>query len=500
MATRLPPPPSTGDGRSLTRLRQALAGARFEAEAVAEAMGAEGPNLTPSPKQVPVLVRSLPSGTPLATLIRLFVAGVPVPGADADSALAPLGLDGAAALNLLRTDGETAVPSLRLVPVGPLLVASDLTPDPSRLPPDVTMGVSATSWALANLTVRRPVTHAADVGTGCGVQALFAARHAQRVTATDTSARALAFARFNAALNGATNIDFMGGDLFEPLAGERFDLVVVNPPFVISPDNHYRYRDGGWPRDHLSRHVVESVAAALRPGGLGHALVSWVEDPDAHWSASPAAWVRDLGCDAWLLHFESAEAEDHALNWNQPLEGDTERHGASVRRWLDYLEAQDIKAVGYGAVVLRRRAAATNWVRAHSVGTPPLGPAGDQVWQLFAARDHLDRLGPPEALLGQRLVLDESHRLEQVLHLRDGGYQVEHAVLYREQALPVQAEVDGYTAELLAHLGSGRTLAEAFDAAAGGYGRDGSHGREDLRRATVELVEGMVELGFLRPA
>lgn len=496
----LPPPPSTDDHDALIRLRRALGAARFESHAVADAMGAVGPNLTPSAKQVPGLLRALPADGALATLVRLLVASVPVPLADAAKALAPLGVDEAAAMHALAIDGDTAVPAIRLVPVGPVLIACDLTPDASRLPPDVTIGVSATSWALAHLTVRRPAAAVLDVGTGCGIQALLAAHHAGRVTATDANARALAFARFNAALNDVGNIEFVEGDLFEPVADEQFDLVVANPPFVISPDNHYRFRDGGWARDKLSRHVVQGVADHLRPGGLGHALVSWVQDPEDDWSAPLERWVQGVGCDAWLLHFESADAEDYAVNWNQPLESDPERHTAAIGRWLDYFTAEGIDAIGYGAVVLRRRAGGTNWVRAYSPGTAPLGPAGDQVAQLFAARDYLERLEAPEALLGERFALDDDHRMEQVLRLRDGHFRVEHALLHLERALPVRAEVDAFTAHLLTLLTPTRTLGDAFDEAADAFGVHGSHGdRDDLRGAAVELVEHMVEMGFVQP-
>jgi len=73
------------------------------------------------------------------------------------------------------------------------------------------------------------------LGTDCGVQAMHASRFADRVSATDISERALAFARFDSALNGVTNIEFRLGNLFEPVSGLRCDPIVSNPPFVITP-------------------------------------------------------------------------------------------------------------------------------------------------------------------------------------------------------------------------------------------------------------------------
>ena len=116
---------------------------------------------------------------------------------------------------------------------------------------------------------------ALDLGTGCGIQALLAAKHSARVVATDVNERALAFAAFNAALNGIDVVEFRQGDLFEPVAGERFGLLVANPPYVISPDATYTYRDSGVPRDELCRRIVEPSRAPrggrvrARPRELG---------------------------------------------------------------------------------------------------------------------------------------------------------------------------------------------------------------------------------------
>lgn len=497
------PPPPLADAEGIRLLRTALRAARFDAAHVGDALGIEGPNLTPSPPQVPVLLRTLGGEDALAALIRIFVLAVPVAAAEAATALAPLGLEQAAAMHLVATDGDgdgLVRPLLRVVPAGPVLVACDLLSDLAHLPRDVVMGVSPTSWTLANLTFRRPVDTALDVGTGCGIQALLAARHAARVTATDSNGRALAFARLGAALNGFDNVEFLEGDLFGPVAGRRFGLVVGNPPFVVSPDDDFEYRDSGQAGDDLSRQVVEGAAAALAPGGFAQVLVSWVHGADDDWSERLRRWTDGLGCDAWLFRFESQDPESYTVAWNRPLEPDPARHAATVGRWLDYFEAQGIDAIGYGAVTLRRRPAGTGapWVRARSVGGTPAGPAGEQVWGLFASATLLERSGGVEGLAEERFLVDDGLRIEQVLRLRDGRLEVEEALLRQEAGLAMVAEVDDYSAELLARLQQGATLTEAFREVAPMLGDDVDG--EGLWRATLELVEGLLELGFLHPA
>lgn len=116
-----------------------------------------------------------------------------------------------------------------------------------------------------------------DMGTGSGVGAVFAARWADRVVAVDVNPAAVRCARINALLNEVEQrIDVREGDLFAPVKGERFEVVLFNPPFFR-----------GRPRDELERalwaeDVVERFAAGLgahlAPGG--HALLVLSSDGD----------------------------------------------------------------------------------------------------------------------------------------------------------------------------------------------------------------------------
>lgn len=93
--------------------------------------------------------------------------------------------------------------------------------------------------ALARLSRDTPV-YVADLGTGSGAIALALARERPlaRVIATDASDAALAVARENAVRNRITNIAFRHGDWLSPLAGERFDLIASNPPYIADADPH----------------------------------------------------------------------------------------------------------------------------------------------------------------------------------------------------------------------------------------------------------------------
>lgn len=98
--------------------------------------------------------------------------------------------------------------------------------------------------ALERLAPGAPL-RIADLGTGSGAIALALAleRPRAKVVATDASPAALAVARGNADALGAGNIEFRHGSWFEPLAGERFDLVASNPPYVADGDPHLAQGD-----------------------------------------------------------------------------------------------------------------------------------------------------------------------------------------------------------------------------------------------------------------
>ena len=137
---------------------------------------------------------------------------------------------------MMDLEGGCALPLVKVVPYEDLLLTSDVEERAGQSTPDFVVGLSTSTLILATMTIRRPAQRALDVGTGSGIQAMLAARHSERVTAIDISRRALDFAHFNMRLNRIKNIDLVEGDLFEPVEGQTFDLVVSNPPYVISPD------------------------------------------------------------------------------------------------------------------------------------------------------------------------------------------------------------------------------------------------------------------------
>jgi release factor glutamine methyltransferase len=144
----------------------------------------------------------------------------------------------------------------------------------------------------------QPGTRVLDVGTGSGIGAIFAARRGAQVVASDISPHAVRCARINALLNGLeARIDVRQGDLFETVRGERFDLVLCNPPyFPGTPRDDWEH---AWRSDNLIERFAAGLADVLLPDGRALVMLSSDMVDAAHYFTRSqldwhVAWQRDL--------------------------------------------------------------------------------------------------------------------------------------------------------------------------------------------------------------
>ena len=326
-----------------------------------------------------------------ATLGRLFVLGMPQPRDAVQRALPRVGVDGLVALGLASTpgDADAVVPRAGIRPqsfvdvdgVGEWWIASDLDEVAlgTALPADHVLGVGGASRTLAELVIPASVERALDLGTGCGIQALLVSRHAQVVVATDISGRALAYAELNAQLNGVHNIEFRAGSMFQPVADEAFDLIVSNPPFVITPRAtgvpEYEYRDGGLVGDALVEQFLRAAPAHLRPGGIAQLLGNWESRGGTAGLDRVGSWVGD-DLDVWVIQREELSPLAYAELWIR--DGGTLPRDPEFTRllvaWLDDFAARDVTAIGFGYILLRRPAYVSAAAYVSGADTPDVGP------------------------------------------------------------------------------------------------------------------------------
>ena len=359
--------------------------------------------------------------------------------------------------------------------------------DPARVAPgvhpDQVLGVGAASLTLAAATPRDVVDSALDLGTGCGVQALLADDHSRRTVATDRNPRASAYARLAGALN-RTGLDVRTGDLLGPVAGERFDLVVSNPPFVVGPGVRYTYRDSGLGGDELCRRLVQQAPAHLSPDGVAVLLTSWLHLEGEDGDERVRSWFAGTGCDGWVVQRELAAPEDYVTAWLRDTD-EGARFDELYDAWLDWFAAGRVEAVAFGVVAMTP---GSERVVLEQVDQPVADTWGEQVRAHFAARDLLE-----SDLRAARLRLRDDVRLHSVARPGDDGWLAEAQVLQQQAGLRHAGGVDVYGATLLAGCDGTRRLGDLLAVLAGSAGLSETEAAEQV----LPVVHRLVQQGFL---
>ncbi len=488
------------------RLREALLAARFTYDDVAEVLGPRAHAALSRNETTPGVLATA-GGSPTETLARLFLLQRAVPLADAEAALPGL-VERLAVEGLLEQSVGQVAARLDVRPYASddehLWVVSDLTPGldglAQRVGSDHVLGISAASTSLAQLTLREPVGRSLDLGTGCGVQALHLARHSETVVATDVNRRALRLARLNTALNDVGDrVEVREGSYFDPVADERFDLVVTNPPFVISPGTRQRlvYRDSGLPGDRVVEDIVRAAPAHLTDGGWCQVLANWVVERDRPWEERLAGWLDD-DTDALVVQREVLDPAAYVELWlkdegTHPTAGAGDPAAvAEYRRryetWLSWFDDQGVDGIGFGWVNLHRRA-----------GVPGAGPA---VRTLLEWPYDLEQpIAPTIAAWGEavrrpvgladRLVVRADVRQES---LGEPGAEHPEAIVLRQQrGLRRARRADTVEAALVGACDGDLTVGQVLDALAVLLDQDPA----DLRTSYLPVVAELVVEGFL---
>jgi methylase of polypeptide subunit release factors len=475
------------------RLHDALAGAEFTFDAVGQLLGSRAHDALHRNETTPALRRTT-DGSPLATLSRLFLLQTDVDRVHADRALPGL-VDALVAGGMLVASGGEVRALLDCRPYADdddhdWWVVSDLTPGLDgqliRVAPDHVLGVSPASTSLAQLTIRDRVGRALDLGTGCGVQALHLSTHADTVVAPDVNRRALHVTAFNAALNGV-RLDLRDGSLWKPVAGEGFDLVTTNPPFVISPATTERlvYRDSGLPGDEVVEAIVRGAPAHLADGGWCQILANWAIAADRPWDERLAEWL-DPTCDALVVQREVLDPASYVELWLR----DAGRHGTptylqAYDAWLGWFEREGIEGIGFGWINLRRGAPAGTGARElldwpHAVEQPIA----------TAVRDWGDA-ARVEVTVAHHLVARPDVQQET---LGAPGAEAPEAIVLRQQTGMRRARrVDTVEAALVGACDGELSVGQILDALATLLDRDPA----ELRTAYLPVVHELVSQGYL---
>ncbi len=360
------------------------------------------------------------AGYKVAVLTALFMLGEPVGAAALETALPRTGVAGALAIGLVvptqSASGEQLyAPAVDLRPHeaedahGSVRwwVASDLGElvTGQALAPDHVLGIGRAGLTLAALTPRKPVETALDLGVGCGIQTLYLLRHVRQVVATDISTRALEFTAFNVALAGvdSARVQLRQGNLLEPVAGQRFDLIVSNPPFVITPPSVRQaglplmeYRDAGGP---ILPALVRGLEDHLNPDGVAVMLGNWEHREGTSWRTSVNQWIGK-SLDAWIIQREVQDPVEYAAMWLRDGGLTPERSGVAFENtlaaWQEDFDSRQVSGVGMGYLVFHAPSVAAT-----------SGPGGTALEGQTAPEEPASDAAAPGAVVEPWRVLEE---------------------------------------------------------------------------------------------
>ena len=360
------------------------------------------------------------AGYKVAVLTALFMLGEPVGAAALETALPRTGVAGALAIGLV-VPTQSASGEQRYAPAVDLRpheaedahgsvrwwVASDLGElvTGQALAPDHVLGIGRAGLTLAALTPRKPVETALDLGVGCGIQTLYLLRHVRQVVATDISTRALEFTAFNVALAGvdSARVQLRQGNLLEPVAGQRFDLIVSNPPFVITPPSVRQaglplmeYRDAGGP---ILPALVRGLEDHLNPDGVAVMLGNWEHREGSSWRTSVNQWIGK-SLDAWIIQREVQDPVEYAAMWLRDGGLTPERSGVAFENalaaWQEDFDSRQVSGVGMGYLVFHAPSVAAT-----------SGPGGTALERQTAPEEPANDAAAPGAVVEPWRVLEE---------------------------------------------------------------------------------------------
>jgi hypothetical protein len=450
-------PPTPEQAR---RLRDFFIANGYTEQGIQEQLGTRIP-MPPYAPMMPALLARIAGSSTFDLLARCFFLGQPI-AKEAGATLPGDVLTIMHDCDVLHTDRNALRPAALIVPCRGLWLASDTHQQRETAgAKDHVMTVNEPALALLDFAVPVAGERVLDLCSGVLLHGLAAGVGAQ-VTGADLNPRAALFGNFNAALNEHENVRCVTGDLFEPVAGQRFDLILSNPPFVISPGSGYSFRENPQALDDFCRRLVREVSNHLQEGGFCELICEWVELEDRPWEARLADWFRDTGCDVWVLAANRQLPQTYVRDWvaetsyedDQPSD---ERYTA----WLGHLIERGVTAVHGGLICMRRRSG-DNWTSFSRIEQGmPSKPVGAAVLQGFHNRDFLHAHRSDATFAQTRLAVAPGARLESKSAWREGDWRPDSMILSVEDGVPVRVGLDPNVMALIQRVARCPTLAEA---------------------------------------
>ena len=140
------------------------------------------------------------------------------------------------------------------------------------------------------------------------------------------------------------NVEVLRGDCFAPVSGRRFDLILSNPPFFITPQASYVFCDNTMELDGLCRRLVREAPAHLEECGYLQMLCEWAQVSGQSWEERIAEWLQGTGCDAWVMKGLTQNPEEYAQHRIRETSVDTSQDASLYAEYMNYYRERKVEA------------------------------------------------------------------------------------------------------------------------------------------------------------
>jgi len=191
--------------------------------------------------------------------------------------------------------------------------------------------------------------------TGSGVQSILASSYSKSVDAMDINERAIQYTLFNIQLNNVNNVTCMTSDIYDKLTGQKFDLILANPPSEISFKKSSAYRDGGLQGTTVLEKILKGLPYVLKSSGLCEIVTKLPNLSNLPRHKFFYQCLNQGNYKIRYLEFTRTDMFQNIINdifWNGSMNG-LKNIKSDIKKLVYLYKKNKIKNIGYGILKIR---------------------------------------------------------------------------------------------------------------------------------------------------